>query len=497
LHNSDIISIERRVTRNLPEDGIKYYNPAQDETGDEFVMVVITPTQEQWLRKFAKRGLCIDDTFNLTGYTLRVAVLVVLNEWDMGLPGAFLISSRMTACEVGILFAEVKKLIPDFDTEFFMSDDTNTFYNGFLCEFPNTQSLKILCAFHIIQSVTRNANRKLKEKSLVSIVKKEVANLCRTRVEAQFKERYEKMLKFLTEKGENGLVDYFKNNWSNRLSQWGGYASIFSPFNTSMAVERFHKRLKHECSVRMGNSRIDSVIHCLIEMPPALEHDFHIRMCRRLSYARLRLADQYKSHDAGIKAFKDREERIEVTEGGWTIHSGANTYHIKERRCSCDAVLNNHCSREGCNACAYAFCCTCPADSKAGVCCLHIHAALIVHPEGRRFTFPFTAETSSAELQSGDRAKSGVNVDDESEEVNEDMVRAETDSNDRNKNNLQQIEMADSVFGSNREEPRSRRNPGACRQQFETALYGCRGDNKTTSRGEVGSPFRTEFCRAS
>lgn len=55
LHNSDIISIERRVTRNLPEDGIKYYNPAQDETGDEFVMgrcLIIVSSYEAGLSPF-------------------------------------------------------------------------------------------------------------------------------------------------------------------------------------------------------------------------------------------------------------------------------------------------------------------------------------------------------------------------------------------------------------------------------------------------------------
>lgn len=143
--------------------------------------MIVTPTQQRWLQKYGRRGICIDDTFNLTGYNLRVAILVLANEWDMGIPGGYLLSFRydltwfvsqnfkcnltlrMTANEVSILFAEVKKLVPDFDPAFFMSDDTNTFYNGFVHEFPETKSVKLLCAFHVAQSVLRNANSKLKE----------------------------------------------------------------------------------------------------------------------------------------------------------------------------------------------------------------------------------------------------------------------------------------------------------------------------------------------
>ncbi|WKX95804.1 hypothetical protein Q1695_012337 [Nippostrongylus brasiliensis] len=162
MHSNDIISVEARVARNDYEDGIKYYRGHSDETGDGFAMVIITPTQQQWLQKYGRTGVCIDDTFNLTGYNLRVAVVVLVNEWDMGVPGGYLLSFRMTAKEVRVLFAEVRKVVPDFEPAFFMSDDTNTFYNGFVQEFPETQSVKLLCAFHVVQAVLRNANSKLR-----------------------------------------------------------------------------------------------------------------------------------------------------------------------------------------------------------------------------------------------------------------------------------------------------------------------------------------------
>ncbi|VDO75011.1 unnamed protein product, partial [Heligmosomoides polygyrus] len=38
LHSNDIISVEARVDRKLPEDGIRYYEPWKPKTGDGFVM---------------------------------------------------------------------------------------------------------------------------------------------------------------------------------------------------------------------------------------------------------------------------------------------------------------------------------------------------------------------------------------------------------------------------------------------------------------------------
>uniref|UniRef100_A0A183GF20 SWIM-type domain-containing protein n=1 Tax=Heligmosomoides polygyrus TaxID=6339 RepID=A0A183GF20_HELPZ len=184
-------TLETRVARNSQEDGIQYYQGYKDEDEDGFVMVIITPTQQRWLRKYGRR--------------------VLVNEWDMGVPGGYLLSLRY--CLIRLVLQNVRssltlrrtanedivlrseKLIPDFDPAFFMSDDTNTFYNGFVQEFPEMRSVKLLC-------------------------------------------------------------------------------------------------------------------------------------------------------------------------------------------------LNNHCNRDGCDACPYVFCCTCIADGKAGECCLHIHAAMVAHPEGRQFNFP-------------------------------------------------------------------------------------------------------------
>ncbi|VDO20338.1 unnamed protein product [Heligmosomoides polygyrus] len=131
LHDDDTTSLEMRINKAERADGIRYYSPAHSDTGDGFVLVVLNPTQEQWLKKYGKRVLCIDDTFDLTAYKLRLSTVIVVDEWDRALPCAYLLSHRMTQHEVAMLFEEVYAVLPTFDTDYLMSDDTNTFWNGF------------------------------------------------------------------------------------------------------------------------------------------------------------------------------------------------------------------------------------------------------------------------------------------------------------------------------------------------------------------------------
>ncbi|CAJ0595019.1 unnamed protein product [Cylicocyclus nassatus] len=140
-HSIDILSLEMRIGEHIPDDGIRHYTAATDASGDNFSLVIVTPIQKIWLESYAKRALLMDDTFNLTPYSLRLASVVVLDEWDMGLPAAFLLSFKMTENEVSILFQEIV-LLPQFDTAYFMSDDSNSFYNGFIKVVPQSMSFR-------------------------------------------------------------------------------------------------------------------------------------------------------------------------------------------------------------------------------------------------------------------------------------------------------------------------------------------------------------------
>ncbi|KHJ77867.1 hypothetical protein OESDEN_22513 [Oesophagostomum dentatum] len=118
----DTESVDIRVRENNVNDGIRLYIPAKDNSGDEFLL------------------------------------------------GFF----RMTENEVAVLFEEIKKTIPTFETSFFMSDDTNTFFNGFRKVFPESRAKKLLCTFHITQAVERYTRKMKQVKERVQLFYKQL-----------------------------------------------------------------------------------------------------------------------------------------------------------------------------------------------------------------------------------------------------------------------------------------------------------------------------------
>ncbi|KAK6029280.1 hypothetical protein OSTOST_04610 [Ostertagia ostertagi] len=154
-HAIDLESVEMRINENSSDDGIECYTRATDQTGDGFLLVVITLVQQSWLGKYSRRGICIDDTFNLTRYSLRLATVIVADQYDMGLPGAYLLSNRMTEDEVYKLFVTIKGKVPNFDPKLFTTDDTNSFYNGFLRAFPSSFCLKVSSVLFFAEVISK------------------------------------------------------------------------------------------------------------------------------------------------------------------------------------------------------------------------------------------------------------------------------------------------------------------------------------------------------
>ncbi|KAK6763017.1 hypothetical protein RB195_023644 [Necator americanus] len=209
-------------------------------------LVVTNPTQRQWLRKYGQRALCVDDTFNLTSYALRLATVIAADEWDRALPAAYLLSYRMTEAEVGLLFEHVKKYLPSFHTDYFMTDDTNTFWNGYSKAFSSSSTKRLLCLWHVQQAMKRNSNTKLINRDLFEPLLRKLKEIRLVRNRNVFVAKYTSMLRYLRENEESGLASYMENSWSDRVEQWAAFGRLRSCVNTSMLCERFHKTLKHE-----------------------------------------------------------------------------------------------------------------------------------------------------------------------------------------------------------------------------------------------------------
>ncbi|KAK6022146.1 hypothetical protein OSTOST_12168, partial [Ostertagia ostertagi] len=236
-----------------------------------------------------------------------------------------------------------------------MSDDTNSFYNGFRRIFPNSKAKKLLCIYHVLRAVERNCKANIPTCSPNS-------------------RSLERKIQWNDSRGHG--VDVYNNGVH--------FARHYSCVNTSMLIERFHRRLKHEVFASKANVRVDILLDALISLPPEMEEDRKIKMARGLCEGRYRLQQHHRAHAAAMKVFgKNRANVVVRGEGRWVVSDGRGIHHVHQRVCICDSQHNNHCQKNNCGACPYGFLCDCQSDTKSGISCVHVHAAAIYGPEGK------------------------------------------------------------------------------------------------------------------
>ncbi|KAK6046036.1 zinc finger, C2H2 type [Cooperia oncophora] len=163
-HSVDLVSMEELLHR---EDVAAFeYVKSGHPTGDGFVLALVTTSGKKYLDRHGYRGLVFDDTFNVSRYSFRLATLLVSDDGGHGFPCGFVLSFRMTSQEISTLFRIIKNLLPQFDTQFVMTDDCGVFYNGFMDVFPLSRAQKILCKFHLSQSIGRKLKETLKREDV-------------------------------------------------------------------------------------------------------------------------------------------------------------------------------------------------------------------------------------------------------------------------------------------------------------------------------------------
>ncbi|KAL6726151.1 hypothetical protein Aduo_008153 [Ancylostoma duodenale] len=104
-------------------------------SGDGFLLTFVTHNGKKYLERYGNQGLVFDETFNVTRYSFRLASLVVIDDGGNGFP--------------------FKGCVSKFDPKYVITDDTYVFYNAFKEVFPLSRAIKILCSFHVSQTLQR------------------------------------------------------------------------------------------------------------------------------------------------------------------------------------------------------------------------------------------------------------------------------------------------------------------------------------------------------
>ncbi|KAK6734630.1 hypothetical protein RB195_018051 [Necator americanus] len=277
-------SLMHRQAEENADDGIRVLEVTDDPSGRGFRLIMITPTQLEWLRKFSPRGIAVDDTHNVTRYNLKLATVSVADNKNRGLPAAFLLSGTMTTLDVQRLFLEIKKLLPDFNP----------------------------------QQIARIRGQ----------VKKDLNELLLIADLTLFESRFGQILGFLETKGQTGMVNYLKDNYlgkyrtvlaslpfsrkafTGRTASWASFANTGAVMDTTMISERWHLRLKKDFLHRNANSRADFLVELLIRAVEDLADSAEIRDLRRLAASSFRVQQSSKCDRWALKHYENRPEKM-------------------------------------------------------------------------------------------------------------------------------------------------------------------------------------------
>ncbi|VDL75409.1 unnamed protein product [Nippostrongylus brasiliensis] len=375
-HEDDVESVALRYNEKNPDDGIRVFRPPIDRKGNELLVVVITPTMLEWLKKYSSRGITLDDTFHTTRYSARLATLMVADERDRGLPGAFLLSGTMTASDVERMFLEIQSLYPEFEPKKIVTDEAPCFYNGFKAVFPEAKTSLHYCRFHILQTWKRNCKDLVEASIRPTILSAMQALLAETRLEV-FEQRFAEILALLRTKGQMKMVDYLEKNYLGRCPTWASFSNKGAVMDTSMISERFHLRIKEEFLHRNAHSRIDGILDLLIRSVEEISEAVEVKERRRFVNIAFRVQETHKRHKRAVEVYKAEMVTV-MNENKWRVHNrdGTKSYDVTwEGECQCDSQRNTHCMQ--CGVCAYSWTCTC-LDNRAGISCAHRHAAKMV-----------------------------------------------------------------------------------------------------------------------
>uniref|UniRef100_A0A8R1HLT1 MULE transposase domain-containing protein n=1 Tax=Caenorhabditis japonica TaxID=281687 RepID=A0A8R1HLT1_CAEJA len=84
------------------------------------------------IKEFSHKCVVIDDAHNLTRYGLKLTTMLVVNNYDRGIP-------------------------TEFHPAYVMSDEASSFFNGYKKVFPEASSMKVLCRWHVFRAWKKKA----------------------------------------------------------------------------------------------------------------------------------------------------------------------------------------------------------------------------------------------------------------------------------------------------------------------------------------------------
>ena len=129
--------------------GVEQGNDVDNLAKDDVLFCIQTEFQKDMAKKFGNnKVIFIDSTHGTTMYNFLLITVMVVDEFDEGVPIAWAISNREDQSVLIDFFKSIKAKVGNLVPKFFMSDHAEQFYNAWISVFKGKPH-KLMCTWHI------------------------------------------------------------------------------------------------------------------------------------------------------------------------------------------------------------------------------------------------------------------------------------------------------------------------------------------------------------
>jgi hypothetical protein len=201
----------------------------------------------------------------------QLGTLLVLDATGAGQPVAWFVIKGESEQEMLPIFQVLKQRHPNLKPKYFMTDCADAYWNTWRSVFGQ-DTKRLWCKWHIWRAWTRHIRQVSNENR-----RRELRQMLKHLMQAPSKQefdwlafRYEQVMKhedFMMKKKEDIFElfgDYFSKYYIPKAALWARFGRLDSDVSCNMHLESFHRTLKERYLRRLGNRRIDFLMHRLI-----------------------------------------------------------------------------------------------------------------------------------------------------------------------------------------------------------------------------------------
>ena len=183
---------------------------------NDFLLVLQTEFQREMFVKYGKNGVCMDATYNVYDYNFHLITVIVLDDYQEGIPVAWGISNREDKIVIKYILEAIKSSCGNLSSKWFMSDMAPQYYNAWREVFDSTNTKYLWCAWHIDRAwrkaVKRYFNNLKDQQETYHQLRVLMMETCKTSFQIL-------LTKILTTHKNSLFMEYFQH-YCHHVEQW-------------------------------------------------------------------------------------------------------------------------------------------------------------------------------------------------------------------------------------------------------------------------------------